>query len=128
MIGIGDFDSKARNRKKVVTRLGQLMYMGRKYTVERGTGYYVCTTIDNTGKRRRLHDVIWEYEHGRAIPPGCVIHHLDWDKTNNDINNLICVLVSEHEYIHNKLGGDKGKAWGYELLKTRSEDGTPINY
>lgn len=68
---------------------------------------------------------MWEHEHGREVPPGCVIHHLDWDKTHNEIENLICVTVEEHEKIHNIIGGEKGKAYGYELLKTRGVDGLP---
>ena len=64
--------------------------------------------------------------HGvERCPGGCVIHHLDWDKTNNTIENLICVTVAEHERIHNKIGGDEGRAYGYELLKSRTVDGLP---
>ena len=102
-------------RRSVCTREGQVMYLGRKYSQEPGTGYYMCTS----GKRRRLHDVMWEHEHGVEVPPGCVIHHLDWDKTHNDVGNLICVTVEEHERIHNIIGGDEGKTWGYELIKSR---------
>lgn len=59
-------------------------------------------------------------------PGGCVIHHLDWDKTNNTIENLICVTVAEHERIHNPGGsGSGGREWGYELLKNRTVDGLP---
>ena len=120
MIGIGDFDAKARNTRKVVTREGQKLYMGKKYAIEQKTGYYVCTS----GNRKRLHVAIWEHEHGVDVPPGCVIHHLDWNKTNNAINNLICLTVAEHEQIHNIIGGEKGKALGYELVKNRV-DGLP---
>lgn len=102
-------------RRDVCTREGQRMYMGKKYSVEKETGYLVCTS----GSRRRLHVVMWEQKWGRAVPPGCVIHHLDWNKTHNDINNLICVTVAEHERIHNVLGGEKGKALGYKLVKNR---------
>lgn len=93
---IGDLWNNNK-RRDVRTREGQLMYMGRKYAREAKTGYYVCTS----GRRRRLHDVIWEHEAGRKIPPGCVIHHLDWNKSNNTIDNLICVTVWEHNRIHN---------------------------
>lgn len=47
---------------------------------------------------------------------GCVIHHVDWVKTNNVIENLVCVTVSEHERIHNTPGG---KEFGIELKKER---------
>ena len=68
---------------------------------------------------------MWEAEHGVEVPPGCVIHHLDWDKTHNEAGNLICVTVKEHEMIHNIIGGEAGKRLGYELIKTRGVDGRP---
>ena len=97
-IGIGDFDAKARNTRKIRTRLDQIMYMGKKYKQE-ASGYYVCTT----GDRRRLHDVMWETENkeGKVIPPGYVIHHIDEVKTHNEISNLTCVSVEGHNLIHN---------------------------
>lgn len=97
MIGIGDFDAKARNRRKVVTRPGQIMYRGKKYAQDPSTGYYVCTS----GDRKRLHVAIWEYEHGKEVPEGYVVHHKDFIKTHNDISNLVCVTVEMHNLIHN---------------------------
>lgn len=117
MLGIGDFDKV--NTRKVITREGQKMYMGKKYAQDKRTGYYTCTS----GDRKRLHVAIWEQAHGAKVPPGCVIHHLDWNKSNNNIENLICVTVWEHEKIHNIIGrldADKGKALGYELVKNRA--------
>lgn len=116
---IGDMFNNNR-RRDVCTREGQRMYMGKKYAREEATGYYVCTS----GNRKRLHIAIWEHEHGVCVPPGCVIHHLDWNKNNNVIENLICLTVSEHERVHNIVGGEKGKALGYEMVKTRV-DGLP---
>ena len=89
-------------RKDVISREGQVMYRGHKYTREEGTGYMVCTT----GGRKRLHDVMWLEERGRAmgfskIPAGCVVHHLDWNKEHNEINNLVLVTRREHNLIHN---------------------------
>lgn len=118
MLGIGDFNKV--NTRKVITREGQRMYMGKKYAREEATGYYVCTS----GSRRRLHIVMWEQKYGREVPPGCVIHHLDWNKANNTVENLVCLTVEEHERVHNIIGGEAGKALGYELLKGRI-DGLP---
>lgn len=101
------------------TREDQVMYMGRKYRREVGTGYYVCTT----GSRKRLHVAIWETEHGGEVPPGCVVHHLDWNKSNNSIENLLCVTVEEHEMIHNIIGGEAGREYGYKLKSERKERG-----
>ncbi len=76
------------------------MYMGKKYAIEAGTGYYVCTS----GTRRRLHDVLWEQENTdgiKEIPEGYVVHHIDWNKTHNVINNLTLISVFGHNLIHN---------------------------
>lgn len=124
MIGIGDYDARNRSRKHVTTREGQLLYMGKKYALEKATGYYVCTS----GNRKRLHVAMWEHEHGVEVPPGCVIHHLDWNKNNNVIENLICLTWDEHERVHNIIGGEAGKALGYELIKTRGACGLPGEY
>ena len=56
-----------------------------------------------------------------AARRGCVIHHVDWVKTNNVIGNLVCVTVSEHERIHNTPGG---REFGEKLKKERGV-GTP---
>ena len=98
------------NRRGVVTRIGQRLYMGKKYAIEKATGYLVCTT----GKRQRLHVAIWEHEMGMAVPEGCVIHHKDWVKTNNTIENLCCVTVEDHERIHNAKASERGS--GVKIL------------
>lgn len=111
---LGDMFNNNRKRD-VCTREGQRMYMGHKYAVEKETGYMVCTS----GNRKRLHVVLWEDKWGVDVPEGCVIHHLDWNKRNNIIENLICVTIEEHEQIHNIVGGEEGKRLGYELVKSR---------
>ena len=99
-------------RRDVRTRDDQVMYMGKKYRQDKVTGYYVCTS----GSRKRLHVAMWEQAAGRDVPVGCVIHHVDWVKTHNEINNLVCVLVSEHERIHNTPGG---REFGEKIKKER---------
>lgn len=118
---IGDLFNNNK-RKDVCTREDQVMRFGKKWRADKKMGYYICTT----GNRKRLHVEVWEQAHGVSVPSGCVIHHLDWNKKNNDVANLICVTTEEHERIHNIIGGEKGKAWGYELVKTRV-DGLPPN-
>jgi hypothetical protein len=47
----------------------------------------------------KLHRYIW-IEHNGPIPKGLVVHHIDEDKTNNDISNLMLLSNKEHTYIH----------------------------
>ena len=52
------------------------------------------------GKRLRMeHDLVWEAHYGK-IPEEMQIHHIDGDKTNNDISNLQLVTPLEHKRIH----------------------------
>lgn len=117
---IGDMFNNNK-RRNVRTREDQRLFMGKKYAKEKETGYYVCTS----GSRRRLHVVMWEHEHGMEVPEGCVIHHLDWNKANNVIENLVCLTIWEHECVHNVIGGEKGKKLGYELARGRNKHGLP---
>ena len=52
------------------------------------------------GKTGFLHREVWEYYNGK-IPDGYLVHHIDGDSGNNDINNLELVLISEHAKRHN---------------------------
>lgn len=67
---------------------------GLKFTINRD-GYYECTTQD----RLMLHNHNWEKINGK-IPIGYEIHHVDFNKINNSIENLQLVTPSEHTKIH----------------------------
>lgn len=57
---------------------------------------------------------------GGGVPAGCVVHHLDWDKSHNVPENLVCLTHAEHEQVHNIIGGEAGKRLGYELAAVRN--------
>lgn len=48
------------------------------------------------GKTLYLHRLVWE-DHFGEIPKGFHIHHIDGDKTNNEVSNL--EMISAHEHI-----------------------------
>lgn len=66
------------------------IYDGKKFTL-RNTGYYSLTTDE----RCLMHRYVWENENG-FIPEGYDIHHLDEDRSNNSIFNLMCLSKAEH--------------------------------
>lgn len=66
---------------------------GRKLT-KKG---YVRMTYN--GRPRMEHDVVWEKHYGE-IPKGYQIHHIDGNKKNNYIENLMLVTPIEHKRIH----------------------------
>lgn len=69
-------------------------FNGSKYTI-RNHGYFGKTN----GNRSLLHRDIWEHHNGK-IPEGYDIHHIDCDKSNNNIENLECLPKSEHTRLY----------------------------
>lgn len=54
------------------------------------------------GKHIALHkyELIWMAHHKRPIPDGYVIHHIDFNKDNNSIENLQLLTEEEHRKLH----------------------------
>jgi len=77
---------KLRQKKQ----LPFLMFNNSKFT-PRNHGYYAKTD----GDRELMHRVVWESEKGR-IPKGWDIHHINHDKTDNNIENLELYTKSDH--------------------------------
>ena len=62
-------------------------------------GYF--TTTDRQHKASALHRAYWEAKHG-AIPAGCYVHHVNFDKSDNHIENLACLTPKEHIWAHRR--------------------------
>jgi len=62
-------------------------------------GYRVISH-KKTGKKRMEHRVIYEAHHGK-IPPGMDVHHINENKSDNRIENLVLMSSSEHVAMHN---------------------------
>lgn len=71
-----------------------IYFNGLKFTRDNKTGYYLNTTI-----RKRIHRYVWEFYNGE-IPKGYEIHHIDYDKSNNDISNLQMLTKKAHMELH----------------------------
>ena len=71
-------------------------YHGIKFTLDKKSGYYQNSTI-----HKSLHRFVWEENKGE-IPKGYEIHHVDFDKSNNHIYNLMMLSKKEHLKIHSK--------------------------
>jgi hypothetical protein len=50
-------------------------------------------------EERYVHRRVYEEHHG-PIPEGWHVHHVDWDKRNNDPSNLVALTPAEHSAIH----------------------------
>lgn len=69
-------------------------YNGVKFTKDEKTGYYLNSTL-----RIRMHRFVWVCEKGE-IPKGYDVHHIDHDKSNNDISNLELLSKKQHSKVH----------------------------
>lgn len=56
------------------------------------------------GKYCYEHHLVWEKETGCPVPKGCIIHHKDGNKFNNDIKNLQLMSSIEHNRMHSTVG------------------------
>lgn len=75
--------------------------------------YYICKVkkdsviIDKDGVKHTkdilLHRYKFEKEHNVFIPNDMVVHHLDLNSLNNNINNLVLMTRVEHTRYHSKL-------------------------
>ncbi len=64
--------------------------------------YYLSQSNTNKGRKnpKGLHVAIWEHAHGKTVPKGHVVHHIDGDSFNNDPENLECLPGKEHQSMH----------------------------
>ena len=73
---------------------------GYRFVKDEQSGYWQCNQfIAKEGKPKRLHRYVWEKYHG-TIKPGYDVHHIDKNKDNNDISNLICLSSHDHQHLH----------------------------
>ena len=95
-------------------------FNGYKFTRDEHTGYYlsskrIYSSLDHKEKRRRLHRCVWEFYNG-AIPSGYEVHHIDGDKSNNDISNLQLLSNAEHMKLHGATLTEEEREWRRQNL------------
>ena len=74
---------------------------GKSYPIWINQKGYACVTLQENGSDRAylLHRLVWRLEHG-AIPDGYELHHVDRNKANWSIDNLLLVDRQTHQEIH----------------------------
>lgn len=83
------FKTRGLKLRKTPDRECQL-YDGKKFTL-RNNRYF---SLSN-GDRCLMHRYVWQKEKG-IIPNGYDIHHIDGNRSNNNITNLECISKAEH--------------------------------
>lgn len=81
---------------------------------DKRTGYYL-----NAKTHKRLHVYVWEYYNGE-IPKGYNIHHKDFDKSNNEIDNLVMLTSSEHKRLHSNSLTDEERKRRADNMKEKA--------
>lgn len=68
------------------------------YTYISVQGYLIdCKDRKN---KKEIHRKIYEEYYNIKLTKNDIIHHIDGNKLNNDINNLVCLSRAEHVRIH----------------------------
>lgn len=87
----------------------------RRYPDAKGwaeRSYFTPGIADREKGWLRLHEEIWRAVHG-DIPEGHEIHHVDFEPTNNDLANLVCISIDEHKELHRERGQQRGRERGF---------------
>ena len=97
--------SKLGKNNPMYNKCGEL-HPNYKGIVEDGNGYYIVLKPDwYTGRKNSKHVfyhsvVFCEHIGIKEIPKGYVVHHIDGDKKNNNIDNLALMTISGHAKLH----------------------------
>lgn len=79
----------------------QAAKMAAKVIIEKYRGTGTKTYVNENGKHQ--HRVVMERHIGRRLKKGEIVHHIDRNKKNNEIKNLLLLKSqSEHFKLHRK--------------------------
>ena len=86
---------------------------------------------NQNGKQVRLHRYLMEKHIRRALKSNELVHHVDGDKNNNNINNLKIVTRAEHNRIHkngeNTQFKDKYQISQEDIIRLYHKEKNPIH-
>lgn len=83
---------------------------GYSFRKDKHTGYYLSAKPIE-GHRKRLHVYVWERSHGKSVPVGYHVHHINGDKNNNEPMNLELLSRYSHLAYHGKNNLTQNIEW-----------------
>jgi hypothetical protein len=88
--------------------MDQFEYKGKSYPVWLNQKGYACITTNEMGygKAFLLHKLVWEQANG-PVPMGHEIHHLDHNRANWRLDNLMALDRQTHHAMHRKARSTK---------------------
>lgn len=81
-------------------------FNGKRFEPFGTTGYY--REVRNF--KNLMHRYVWEFYNG-PIPAGYEVHHIDFDRSNNTIENLQLLTCAEHRKLHAELLSEDKREW-----------------
>lgn len=63
---------------------------------------YVRLYAGNRSRVIGVHVLIWIVGHGRSLPDGCEVHHIDEMPEHNGFDNLAAVYAGDHGKLHGR--------------------------
>lgn len=91
---------------KFMDRLENTSYRDFPYKALKDDGYVMLYTYDFKGFRLE-HRYLMDIKLGRVLETHEEVHHRDFNRSNNAIDNLQVLHVREHKLLHAKLREDK---------------------
>lgn len=61
-------------------------------------GYVVV--VGGDGRKVKAHRLVMEQHLGRKLRRDEVVHHIDGNRANNDVSNLVVMTAEEHDRLH----------------------------
>lgn len=88
--------------------------------------------VFNSHGRVGLHVLIWK-KNFKSIPKGYEIHHIDGNRYNNSIENLICISKEAHKILHKYMEKNEYKDLEIEKIskseaKKRFKEDNSLTY
>ena len=85
--------------------------------------YYLSQSTSNEGRKRAkgLHVAIWESNHGRPVPPGHDVHHVDGDTFNFSVGNLECLEKLAHQKLPKRFDREANRLFLQKIRPKASE-------